>query len=407
MNKTKVSVVIPTYNRANTIKRAIDSVLNQTYKDFELIIVDDGSTDDTAQIVNEYKDSRLRYLVTEKRRGANHARNIGIQNAVGEYIAFQDSDDVWLEDKLEKQMNVFETRNDVDIVFSRFTYILLNGSTGLIPNRNYTQEMLAKDIAHILSRMNVISTQTMIVRKQCFIQYGAFDLEMPRFQDWEINLRFAQGAKFFCVDESLVEVYESESSITNTKGSGLSGLALLVKKYTDFFSIHGRLEDHLNRLFLMAVQENKVSELSDCLGKELFNKSISANAHKNSNLRSNYAFIKKWIMNDEYERKINNFFEQYQAGDIIIYGFGDIGKILLKKLTKKNTTKIKFLIDQNLQPSDYEIKRLRDVGNSDFTGVKCLIITAINDENEIRKNLQDIVPDNVFVSSLQDIVREE
>ncbi|MCM1425830.1 MAG: glycosyltransferase [Eubacterium sp.] len=405
MNKTKVSVVIPTYNRANTIKRAIDSVLNQTYKDFELIIVDDGSTDNTAQIVNEYKDSRLRYLVTEKRRGANHARNIGIQNAVGEYIAFQDSDDVWLEDKLEKQMNVFETRGDVDIVFSRFTYILLNGSTGLIPNRNYTQEMLVKDIAHILSRMNVISTQTMIVRKQCFIQYGAFDLEMPRFQDWEINLRFAQGAKFFCVDESLVEVYESESSITNTKGNGLSGLALLIKKYEDFFRLHGTLQYHLSKVFPMAVKEERLQELERWLGKQLFYESIYADAYRNKSIQFKYSFVKEWIMDGSYEEKINAFFMQHQAKDIILYGYGEMGELLIKKLADKNKTKIRFIIDQNVaQSAGYEIKRLEDVNESNLSGVKCLIITAVAHENEIRTNIQNTLQDSVQVIGVRDIM---
>lgn len=407
MCKEKVSVIIPTYNRASTIKRAIDSVLGQTYQDFELIVVDDGSTDDTQQIVDSYKDSRVRYLKTEERRGANHARNVGIQNAKGEYIAFQDSDDLWFKDKLEKQMDVFRMQDDVDIVFSRFMRRYLDGSTELIPNKNFTQEMLGKDIAHILSRENVIGTPTMIVRKQCFVQYGLFDIEAPRFQDWEINLRFAQGARFFCVDEPLVEINESEKSITNTKGSEFSGLAFLIKKHADFFKRQGVLEYHLGILLLRAVKRNKVSELEDWIGKDLLYESIYVYAQKNRNIRFNYTFMRKWLMDDECNRTINDFFKQYQAGSIVIYGFGDIGKLLIKNLTNENASKIKFLIDQNIsQSADCEIKRLKDVSKSDFTGVKCIVITAIAHESEIRANLQGLVPQDIFVGSIQDIVNE-
>lgn len=407
MCKEKVSIIIPTYNRAGTIERAIDSVLGQTYQDFELIIVDDGSTDDTQRIVDSYKDSRVRYLRTDERHGANHARNIGIQNAQGEYIAFQDSDDVWLEVKLEKQMNVFQMHDDVDIVFSRFMRRFLDGSTKLIPNKNLTQDILGKDIAHILSRGNVISTQTMIVRKQCFVQYGLFDVEVPRFQDWEINLRFAEKVRFFCVDEPLVEVFETENSITHSARSGLEGLMLIVKKHEKFFRRYGTLEYYLARLIPMAVEEKRVKELADCLGNELFNESVYANTHRNKNMQSNYAFVKEWISDDSYTEKVNTFFSQYRQADVVIYGFGDIGKLLLKKLTNENKTKIRFLIDQNvLQTSEYEIRRLEDVCKGDVQGVKSIIITAPAHESEIRMNLQNIVSNDIMIS-LQDIVNRE
>jgi len=103
-----VSVIISTYNRAHLIGRAIQSVLNQTYQDFEVIVVDDGSTDNTEEIVKSFNDPRIRYIRHEKNKGAAAARNTGIKAARGKYIAFQDSDDEWLPEKLEKQMKVFE-----------------------------------------------------------------------------------------------------------------------------------------------------------------------------------------------------------------------------------------------------------------------------------------------------------
>ncbi|NJN86713.1 MAG: glycosyltransferase family 2 protein [Leptolyngbyaceae cyanobacterium SL_7_1] len=95
-----VSVIIPTYNRADLLSRAIDSVLNQTLTNLELIIVDDGSTDNTAEVVNSFNDSRIRYIPLGKNCGGGYARNHGIHLATGEFIAFLDSDDVWLPEKL-------------------------------------------------------------------------------------------------------------------------------------------------------------------------------------------------------------------------------------------------------------------------------------------------------------------
>lgn len=103
-----VSVVIPTYNRAELLSRAIDSVLAQTYDDFELLVVDDGSTDDTEAVVTAYDDDRVRYLAHETNRGANPARNTGIEAAEGEFVAFLDSDDEWRPRKLEAQLDRLE-----------------------------------------------------------------------------------------------------------------------------------------------------------------------------------------------------------------------------------------------------------------------------------------------------------
>lgn len=114
--KPVFSVIIPTYNREKLIGRAIDSVLNQTFKDFELIIVDDGSTDNTKEIIERYTDQRIRYIYKEN-GGQNSALNKGIEFAKGKYVAFLDSDDEWLDEKLRKVYIKYHTDTNIDIVY--------------------------------------------------------------------------------------------------------------------------------------------------------------------------------------------------------------------------------------------------------------------------------------------------
>ena len=114
MERELISVVIPCYNRRNRILASVESVLGQSYENLELIVVDDGSTDGTAALFENYPDKRLRFLRYEQNRGACHARNYGAERSTGEYLAFQDSDDVWHRDKLEKQIHhIRETGADM------------------------------------------------------------------------------------------------------------------------------------------------------------------------------------------------------------------------------------------------------------------------------------------------------
>ena len=130
--KPTVSVIIPTYNRAHLIDRSIQSVLNQTYQDFELIVVDDRSTDNTEDIIRQFreKDKRIKYIKHDKNKGGSAARNTRIKNSVGKYIVFQDSDDEWFPEKLEKQMKIFETASlEVGVVYTGFWRIKDNKKT--------------------------------------------------------------------------------------------------------------------------------------------------------------------------------------------------------------------------------------------------------------------------------------
>ena len=113
----KVSVIIPTYNRSHTLKRAVESVLGQTFDNFELLIVDDGSEDDTKSVVDSIQDKRIRYIKLKENRGAAGARNEGVRRSECSLIAFQDSDDVWRPEKLERQMIYWEQHPECALVY--------------------------------------------------------------------------------------------------------------------------------------------------------------------------------------------------------------------------------------------------------------------------------------------------
>ena len=147
IQKKKISVIIPIYNSSRYIKECIQSVLNQTYKNIELIIVDDMSTDNSIDIVEQFDDDRIRLIRLSQNVGAALARNKGIEGAVGEYICFIDSDDYWVIDKLEKQIRFIE-KNDYTFIYSDYAYLNMDGTTRIahVP-RSITYEQALKNTA--------------------------------------------------------------------------------------------------------------------------------------------------------------------------------------------------------------------------------------------------------------------
>lgn len=237
-----ISVIIPTYNREKTIKRAMDSVLNQTYKNIELIIVDDCSTDQTERIVKEYKDERVIYYKLNKNSGACVARNKGVELSKGKYIAFQDSDDEWKEQKLEKQMRYLEEEN-ADICFCSLNNICLNGVEEIIPKEKIESEQIKSKIL----KNNFISTQTIFGKKECFVE-EKFDERFPRFQDWDLVIRLSQKYKIVHCNEVLVNMYKQEDSITYNFKKTVIGLGLIAENYANLMT----KEDLSNLYFKMA-----------------------------------------------------------------------------------------------------------------------------------------------------------
>lgn len=202
-----VSVIIPSFNRSSLLPRAINSVLQQTYSNFELIIVDDGSSDNTLTLQQSYPDDRLKWIRHETNKGAAAARNSGIQNALGKYVAFLDSDDEWFPRKLEEQVSLMESSSPG--VAASFTGFMLNRI-----DRNIREPRPLANIQnwrkHLTQGCNLSPGSTLMVRQAVFAQVGLFDERLNRFEDWEWLFRLTHQYQIRGISEILCEVHLGE-----------------------------------------------------------------------------------------------------------------------------------------------------------------------------------------------------
>jgi hypothetical protein len=183
-----VSVIIPTYNRADLLPETIDSILNQTVLDFELIIIDDGSTDNTSEVVARFKDPRLRY-VYQKNQGRSVARNHGAKLAQGEFLGFLDSDDKYLPDALESHLKIFNQNGKIGMAVGGYQYVDAQGQ--LTGERQPWTEGRELDLPGWL--FNCFATPgSILVRKAWFERTGGFDSNCEIAEDWDFFLQLAQ-----------------------------------------------------------------------------------------------------------------------------------------------------------------------------------------------------------------------
>jgi len=228
-----VSIVIPTYNRADTIKKCLDSVLGQTYKNIEVIVVDDGSTDNTEEVVKRFGDPRIRYISYRTNKGANHARNTGIKRAEGDLIALQDSDDEWHPKKIEKQVEAYlSSTEEYKVIYSSLKSERSGGEFYMPEDWVHPTE---GDVRIPTLRGTFVSTATIMVEKGCFEEIGYFDEELPRLQDWDIGIRLSKKYKFKHVDEPLVMHRVSEDSISSNFNSLAQALEIMLEKHRQEF----------------------------------------------------------------------------------------------------------------------------------------------------------------------------
>jgi glycosyltransferase involved in cell wall biosynthesis len=231
-----VSVVLPAYNRAGSILAAVDSVLGQTFRDFELLVVDDGSTDGTMAALDGVRDPRLRLLANPRNMGAGAARNTGIRAARADWVAFQDSDDEWLPRKLALQLARLDAAGDGHVAAYCGMAVVggLDEGAGRTSLRYIPDPQLAKvegDIQAALLRESLVSTQTLIARRDSLLAIGGFDESLPALEDWDCAIRLAALGPFAFVDEPLVMQHFSANSITRHRDRRLAARKTILAKH--------------------------------------------------------------------------------------------------------------------------------------------------------------------------------
>lgn len=248
MNRTTqhpiISVIIPTYNYGRFVERAVNSVLSQSYGDFEIIIVDDASSDETEDIIAQYRDPRIHYIRHKFNRGLSSSRNSGIMAAKGEYLAFLDSDDTWLPEKIELQINLFNAgSNDLGIVFTGTkTYFIETSQTFSLPSPSYRGLVLK----NLLEGNNLGGgSSSVLIKKKCFDDVGLFDESLRSCEDWDMWIRIAAlNYSFDFVDQELVilTIHGNNMSIDNKRmidgyESILSKHFLLYRRYPNIHAL--------------------------------------------------------------------------------------------------------------------------------------------------------------------------
>jgi glycosyltransferase involved in cell wall biosynthesis len=224
-----VSVVIATHNYGRYLSAALDSALEQTFRDFEIIVVDDGSTDHTPAVVQPYlREMRIVYERTE-RQGQPKAKNLGIRLARGPLIAFLDADDVWLPTKLERQMPLFEADRDVGVVYSRRLVIDDEGW-----ELEYVQPPLHRGwVLPRIFRNNFVCFSSSVVRRHVFDAVGGFDESIGLAIDYDLWLRVALGYRFDYVDQALVKYRTGHDSLSRRKRERVRTAHAIISRFLD------------------------------------------------------------------------------------------------------------------------------------------------------------------------------
>ncbi|MFW5945454.1 MAG: glycosyltransferase family 2 protein [Candidatus Natronoplasma sp.] len=260
-----VSVILPTFNREDKVGRAVKSVLYQTYKNFELIVVDDVSTDSTPEVVKSFDDDRIVYHRNESNLGGGGSRNVGIKLSENDLIAFLDDDDEWLPTKLEKQMGVMKEA-------SPLCCGVYTGLKKIIDGKVVSEKINRKEgnLLHELLWENIIgSTSVVLLKKEPVIEVGAFTESLPASQELELYLRLSREYEFRCVPQPLVRYHvHRDDQITADHSKKLKAKRYIFNKFEDEIKADPPL--HAKYLYEIAYRQHKLGNYEEA--KEMFKK---------------------------------------------------------------------------------------------------------------------------------------
>jgi glycosyltransferase involved in cell wall biosynthesis len=238
----RISVVIPAYNAESTIQKTVESVQSQTFSDIEIIVINDGSTDRTLDLLENISDSRLKIFSYEN-AGVCAARNRGIFHATGEFISFVDADDWWTPDKLEAQFNALKSHPEAGVAYS-WTFFFYEHAGNKVPGH---PAFFEGDVYAALLQENFLASGSNVLARRIAIeQVGEFDSTFPHCADWDYYLRLAAHCKFALVQKHQIIYRQSTTSMTSTKIDGVEKqcLSMLNKAYQSAPAKYQHLKNH-------------------------------------------------------------------------------------------------------------------------------------------------------------------
>ena len=249
MKNPLISICIPTYNGETYIRPCIESVLNQTFKNFEYIIVDDGSTEDIKSVVEGFKDERMKCIRHPKNKMIAAAYNSGLKAAKGKFAAFLESDDKWLPEKLERQLEIFEKNKEVGVVYCGLSVRTVDGTILRERHPRYSGDVFE----NCLERNVVYVPSVLMVRKSLLDKEGFFDSSFDPISTYELIIRLAKVTKFDFVDQILVHYLQHEKNFSNQLDDDLSlqikiHEAIYKKHQSDFKRYPGKCSERLRNL---------------------------------------------------------------------------------------------------------------------------------------------------------------
>ncbi len=237
-----VSVVMPTHTRAGLLGRSIASVLGQSFADLELIVVDDCSSDNTAEVVARFDDPRLRYVPLTDNLGAAGARNAGARLARGEWLAFQDDDDIWLVDKLRCQIETLREQPEAQWCLGSFIQIqpqrqIYFGGEAAFRGMDYRQ-----GIGDGGPQWNLIATPNWLLRRSLFEQAGGFDPEIRSWDDWELGLRLYQlSPPIHCDQPTFIQDHIEGSGLMRAERTRAADMRRILAKHGHYWDAQPRV----------------------------------------------------------------------------------------------------------------------------------------------------------------------
>ncbi|MCR5421604.1 MAG: glycosyltransferase family 2 protein [Lachnospiraceae bacterium] len=411
-----VSIIMPTYNREKTISSAINSVLAQTYDNFELIVVDDGSEDGTWDLIETYTDNRIKYYNYKKNRGACYARNYGIKQSQGEYIAFLDSDNTWDRAYLQSRIIKLEEKADDCMGVFGYTELARDGEVFAMVPSEEKANIIQNDPTN-LSKIrlmlfnNIIDTNTIVLKRKYVEESKGFDEALGRLQDWEFFFRllisFDEYLEFS--DDCLVRnniMPDSISCKTNDSEYWKTKLYFL-KEYKAVFIENNVLAEAACEMICSLIPyagRTEIEHIVDILDYDEIKEVISL-------LREKYEDIDKWRIEIQEacnslselcnrQEKILDFQERWMKflirggsfasilrkmgyNEICIYGYGRIGRVFYDELKNKKF-EITQIIDKN--HAGQKADQISICAPDELTEEsEVMIITAINDYEDISR----------------------